>query len=177
MHLATVCFLLREGDRGAEVLLGRRKSSFMDGIWNGPGGKREPPETLRQCAARETLEEIGVRLDPEELVYLGVLNSYHPNGDGWAKEYRVHYYVACQWDGKLKIRRAFSAIEWYPIDAFPLDEMPPDTELWLLNALMGCGRCTVEAEVFYADPGLTKVARFTARQRAIPHRQRRTLLV
>ena len=36
-----------------------------------PGGKPEPGETLVDTALRETREEVGLGVDPEDLSYLG----------------------------------------------------------------------------------------------------------
>jgi 8-oxo-dGTP diphosphatase len=37
-----------------------------------PGGKPEPGESAAETAARELAEEVGIRLEPEELEHLGV---------------------------------------------------------------------------------------------------------
>jgi ADP-ribose pyrophosphatase YjhB (NUDIX family) len=52
---------------GSRVLLGRRAEPPAAGRWAPPGGFMECGETLEQAAARETLEETGVRIDPREL--------------------------------------------------------------------------------------------------------------
>jgi len=39
------------------------------GYWDLPGGGREPGETPQQCVLRETREEVGVKLDPQHLVW------------------------------------------------------------------------------------------------------------
>jgi 8-oxo-dGTP pyrophosphatase MutT (NUDIX family) len=75
---AASVILLREGEQGMEVLLLRRsaKASFAAEAWVFPGGGIEPEdgddpfslETARTAAARETLEEAAIRLDPAALV-------------------------------------------------------------------------------------------------------------
>lgn len=54
-----VAALIEDGDR---VLLDRRpEGGHMAGLWEFPGGKREPGEDDRQALARELLEELGAR--------------------------------------------------------------------------------------------------------------------
>jgi len=49
------------------VLVARRaKGDFLGGLWEFPGGKREPGETLRQCLARELREELGIEVEVME---------------------------------------------------------------------------------------------------------------
>ena len=43
-----------------QILLIRKKRGLGAGKINGPGGKREPGETLQQCAHREIHEELCV---------------------------------------------------------------------------------------------------------------------
>jgi ADP-ribose pyrophosphatase YjhB (NUDIX family) len=50
-----------------QLLLCRRAEPPSRGKWNPPSGFMEQGETLEQAAARETLEETGVHLKPDEL--------------------------------------------------------------------------------------------------------------
>ena len=45
--------------------------AFQGGFFAFPGGKPEEDEDARVCAAREVLEEIGVRIDPKTLIEVG----------------------------------------------------------------------------------------------------------
>jgi 8-oxo-dGTP pyrophosphatase MutT (NUDIX family) len=70
--------LVRDGSQGLEVLMLRRtaKASFAADAWVFPGGRIDPedgvdPDSLeaaRQGAARETMEEAGMAVDPATLV-------------------------------------------------------------------------------------------------------------
>jgi 8-oxo-dGTP pyrophosphatase MutT (NUDIX family) len=78
---ATVA-LLRDGDDGLEVLLGRRSSNlqFHGGAWVFPGGRIDAGDyadddtdleaAARRAAAREAKEEAGVDVDADSLVHL-----------------------------------------------------------------------------------------------------------
>ncbi len=63
--------LLRDGERGPELLLVRRNPAarFMGGFWVFPGGAVDPGEDHRTAAVRELAEEAAVTdLEPEALV-------------------------------------------------------------------------------------------------------------
>jgi 8-oxo-dGTP pyrophosphatase MutT (NUDIX family) len=69
---AATVVVLRPAPGGLEVLLTRRPPSmrFGGGLYVFPGGRLEPGETAAAAAVRETLEETGIRLDPDALVPL-----------------------------------------------------------------------------------------------------------
>ncbi|HEX2120737.1 MAG TPA: NUDIX hydrolase [Thermoanaerobaculia bacterium] len=66
---AASVIVLRDGP--LEVLLLRRheKSSFVPNAWVFPGGIAEGSESMSEAAVRETFEEAGIKLDPEQLVW------------------------------------------------------------------------------------------------------------
>jgi mutator protein MutT len=45
----------------------RRKNSHLGGLWEFPGGKREPQETFEECLVREIREELGIEISVGEL--------------------------------------------------------------------------------------------------------------
>lgn len=79
---AATVVLVRDGADGLEVLLARRAASldFHGGAWVFPGGRIDAEDfgddaddleaAARRGAAREALEEAGVHVDAEALVYL-----------------------------------------------------------------------------------------------------------
>ena len=53
---------------GKLLIAQRHRDSHLGGLWEFPGGKREPDETFEQCLARELREELGVEVEVGELV-------------------------------------------------------------------------------------------------------------
>ena len=54
-------------DARGRVLIARRKSEgLLGGLWEFPGGKIEPGETMAQCIARELREEMGIGIEVGE---------------------------------------------------------------------------------------------------------------
>jgi 8-oxo-dGTP pyrophosphatase MutT (NUDIX family) len=82
VHPAATVVLLRDGDGGVEVLLGRRSSklAFHGGAWVFPGGRIDDDDyagdrddvlaAAKRAAAREALEEAGLHVDAGSLVYM-----------------------------------------------------------------------------------------------------------
>jgi A/G-specific adenine glycosylase len=51
-------------NRKGEVLIAqRRQNQMLGGLWEFPGGKREPDESIEACIARELKEELGVTIE------------------------------------------------------------------------------------------------------------------
>lgn len=53
---------------GGKLLITQRHAgAHLGGLWEFPGGKREPDETFEQCLIREIREELGVEISVGEL--------------------------------------------------------------------------------------------------------------
>ncbi len=72
--------------RDNRVVIVQRATEPLKGQWSIPGGALEIGETLRQCAAREALEETGLRVEAGEV--LDVFDSIYPDHEG---KPRYHY--------------------------------------------------------------------------------------
>ena len=99
---AATVVLLRDGAGGVEVLLGERPSdrgSFA-GAWVFPGGAVDAEDAAgdpvdstaaaRRAAVRETLEEVGLAVDPRELVEFAVWSP----PEGVPKRMRTWFFAA-----------------------------------------------------------------------------------
>jgi mutator protein MutT len=52
---------------GRLLITQRHAKAHLGGLWEFPGGKREPGETFEQCLVREIREELGVEISVDEL--------------------------------------------------------------------------------------------------------------
>jgi mutator protein MutT len=55
--------------RGGKLLITQRPAgSHLGGLWEFPGGKREPNETIEECLRRELREEVCIEVVVHELI-------------------------------------------------------------------------------------------------------------
>lgn len=149
MHEATVCYLLREG--GNQTLLGKRATLFLNGIWNGPGGKKKPGENILSCLKRETKEETGVTIDIESARCFAINNIWLPQGGKHVLEWRVHFFLVKSWSGEPQALDGFDEVKWFPLQNLPYKEMMPDQGIWLPCMINSGWARMIECDVYYAD--------------------------
>lgn len=53
---------------GLLLITQRRPLDHLGGLWEFPGGKRQPEESDEHCLKRELMEELGVEVDVQELL-------------------------------------------------------------------------------------------------------------
>jgi len=124
---AATVVLLRDGERGVEVLLAERprnRGSFA-GAWvfpggavddaDAPGGSIDTEDAARRAAVRETREEIGLELDRYELV---PFSRWTPP-KGAPKQLRTTFFAVRMPDGEIRLApEEVAAVEWVrPVDA------------------------------------------------------------
>lgn len=105
-------------DGNGRVLMQRRRiGAAHGGLWEFPGGKVEPAETLVAALLREIREELGVALDPSALLPL----SFASNPD---QPHVVLLYTCRAWSGEPRCLDG-EEIAWVEPDALEQLEMPP----------------------------------------------------
>lgn len=90
-----------------QVLLVLRSREPEAGCWTVPGGRVEPGESLEAAAARETLEETGLRVAVEREVWSLDL----PNGTD--EVYEIHDFLAHVVDGDLVAGDDAADVGWF----------------------------------------------------------------
>ncbi|GAB6938405.1 NUDIX hydrolase [Isoptericola variabilis] len=134
---AAYVYLRREG----QVLLQLRQGTgFRDGHWAAAAaGHVEEGESVLEAAVREAREELGVVVDPADLVPVTTMHRGQPGGP--ALEQRVDFFfTATRWEGAPVIREPAKVgdLRWFPFVALP-DPVVPH-ELVVLRALHDEGR-------------------------------------
>ena len=83
-------------DNGGRVLVSRRENgTHQGGLWEFPGGKVEPSETIAEALSRELQEELGVLVEAVE-PFMVIDHDY---GD---KQVKLDVYRVTRWRGEAR---------------------------------------------------------------------------
>ncbi|MEO6505336.1 MAG: 8-oxo-dGTP diphosphatase [Terrimesophilobacter sp.] len=129
-----VCYFIRGEAESEEVLLGRKKKGFGLGTMVAPGGKLEPGESPLDAAVRETMEEVGLTVQPDAFIPIGELCYPFPHRPEFSQ--KSWAFLCRQWSGE-PVESNELAPKWFPIGELPLAEMWDDAKHWLPRALAG----------------------------------------
>jgi 8-oxo-dGTP diphosphatase len=125
--LWVVAAALIDGE-GRVLVQQRPTGKSMAGLWELPGGKIEAGETPEAALVRELHEELGIDVDPDDLV-AGTFAS-EPLGE---RHLVMLVYVCRRWRGEVQPHDA-AALAWHaPLDLRILPMPPADAPLigWL----------------------------------------------
>lgn len=139
MRQATLVLLLKDH----QILLAMKKRGFGQGKWNGVGGKLKDGENIRNAAAREAKEEIGVEIS--EFSQVGIIDFFFPHKPEWDQQ--VVVYVASSWEGEPSESEEMMP-KWFGFDEIPYDTMWFDDKHWLPKVLEGKN---VKAKFVFAE--------------------------
>ncbi len=103
--------------RGRILLTRRTETRDMPGLWEFPGGKREPGETSEQALARELHEELGIEAEVGE--WLMEVPQRYPD-----KRLRLEVRAITAWKGQPRGREG-QALTWVPAERLSRYSMPP----------------------------------------------------
>lgn len=118
---------------GKLLITQRYPDAHLGGLWEFPGGKREPNETFEECLARELREELGVEVAVGEL--LENLTHAYPE-----KTVQLRFYL-CRLTQREPQALGCPAFKWvsaaeltqhqFPAaDTRLLEKLQRDTRLW-----------------------------------------------
>ena len=111
LPIAVHVFFVRSG---CVLLVQRQNTGFEDGNYGLPAGHLEPGESVTHAAIRECREEVGIELEPSDLLAIGVTHYTSPTGDGVD-----FFFRATRWRGVPTACAECSAVKWYRLDALP----------------------------------------------------------
>ena len=119
---------------GRLLITQRRSQDHLGGLWEFPGGKREPNETFEDCVRRELREELGIEVEVREL--FDSLTYDYPEKSVYLRFYR------CVWQEQEPRALGCDAFAWVTVlelgdYAFPaadrqlLDKLRAAAQLWM----------------------------------------------
>lgn len=114
---------------GKVAFLKRQNTDWMNGRYGLPAGKVEPEESPLQAAIRETKEEVGIDLKPQDLKHL--LTAYRTNyadedNDDEHSLWLDIIFEAMHWQGELQNAEPekHSQLAWLDPDNLPANVTP-----------------------------------------------------
>ncbi|HET6738350.1 MAG TPA: NUDIX domain-containing protein, partial [Kribbella sp.] len=117
--------------RGDEVLLLlRANTGYMDGYWAVPAGHVEHGESAAAAALRELKEEVGLEVEPADLVPVTAMHRTGGNGDP-IDERVDFFFTTSRWTGEPRIMEPEKAagLGWYPLDKLPEPLVPHEARV------------------------------------------------
>lgn len=113
--------------RAGKLLITQRPAaSHLGGLWEFPGGKREPDETFEECLHRELKEELGIEVEVNELVET-VSHDYSE------KSVTLNFY-RCSWKANEPQTLGCPAFQWVAPEELSEYQFP-DADVKLVEML------------------------------------------
>ena len=116
---------------GEKVLLLKRKDDVpYGGKWGFPGGGAEKGETPEEAAIRETAEETGIKVLPDDLVFLEKVVSPDKRD--------VHVFTCKNFEGNVdaqKVYKEHDGYEWVAMDKLKDYDKPDNSDDLIKKAI------------------------------------------
>jgi 8-oxo-dGTP diphosphatase len=120
--LVEVAAALIQDAAGRYLITRRRSGSHLAGLWEFPGGKREPGESLEEALGRELSEELSARFVVGEKIY--AVQWEYPE-----RTVVIHFY-RCRLESGAVEPRESQGMAWVEPERLEEFEFPPaDREL------------------------------------------------
>lgn len=110
--------------KGDHILLGLRKNCYGAGTWALPGGHLEFSERLVDAICREADEELGVKIKPDDLELVSVVDDLQPQNN-------LHYVHVSfelkdpQWEPRIMEPDRCEEWRYFSVDELPENFFPP----------------------------------------------------
>lgn len=97
--IPAIYILFKQADK---ILLIRRfNTGYQDGNYSLPAGHVDGGEPADIAAVREALEEVGVRIEPEDLRFVHLMHRNVDADDRYKLERADIFFEALKWDGEI----------------------------------------------------------------------------
>ena len=107
--------------RSGKLLITQRPpGAHLGGLWEFPGGKREPDETFEDCLKRELMEELGIEVEIEGLI--DAITHQYPERSVHLKFFR------CRWLRNEPQRLLVHDLAWVTPDELARYQFPAADE-------------------------------------------------
>lgn len=129
-HHHVTAAIIRRGDH---ILITRRPQGVhLAGLWEFPGGKQEPGESLKDCLVREIREELGVEVRPDK----HLLTEEH---EYEAKKITLHFFACSLAEGQEPLPCEGQETRWILPGELGRVRFPPPDERIVSMLQSGAG--------------------------------------
>jgi 8-oxo-dGTP diphosphatase len=114
---------------GKTLLIQRGQNCSFPGTYCNIGGHVDGNETIREAAAREAWEEVGIKVRPEDMQFMHVIHRYDARG-----EIITFFFKTTKFEGEPfnKEPEKHTRIVWAPLDNLP-EPLFPTLRCYLEN--------------------------------------------
>jgi mutator protein MutT len=125
--------------RDGRILICQRKpEDTFGGLWEFPGGKREPGESLEACLAREMMEELAIEI--KIVRKLTAIEHQYPRS-----RITLHPFLCEHAGGEPKLIEC-QQMKWVKAEELPGHQFPPANESLLMEIIQEAGDSSLKQD-------------------------------